>query len=168
MPKSKQKSYSEKLKDPRWQKMRLKILERDGWCCRICRKKDKTLHVHHLQYGDEPWETEDRYLITVCADCHEEFATKRKNAEKELAIVLAWIGLSASDISNLAWAIYPCSSIGWRSCLKSMTELSMLPGRSVEMILGYVDFVARTEKDIFELQVKLDGLMETDDVEETD
>lgn len=30
------KSYAEKFKDPRWQKKRLKIMERDNWKCCEC------------------------------------------------------------------------------------------------------------------------------------
>jgi hypothetical protein len=50
--------YSQKLKDPRWQKKRLEILERDGWKCMACGDKEKTLHVHHIFYlpGKEPWD----------------------------------------------------------------------------------------------------------------
>ena len=40
--------YSEKLRDPRWQKRRLEILERDAWQCQACLSTAKTLHVHHL------------------------------------------------------------------------------------------------------------------------
>lgn len=50
-------SYLELLKDPRWQKRRLEILERDGWECQNCGGKDKTLHVHHKRYRGKPWET---------------------------------------------------------------------------------------------------------------
>lgn len=62
--------YSEKLKDPRWQKKRLKILERDEWMCSRCGDDKKTLHVHHLEYNGEPWETKDKNLETLCEDCH--------------------------------------------------------------------------------------------------
>lgn len=41
-------AYSEKLKNPRWQKKRLEIFERDGWKCRACQDEKSTLHVHHL------------------------------------------------------------------------------------------------------------------------
>lgn len=64
--------YSELLKDPKWQKKRLDIFNRDGWACRECDAKDQTLHVHHKQYtyGKPPWETSDEYLITLCESCH--------------------------------------------------------------------------------------------------
>ena len=65
-------NYSEKLKDPRWQKKRLEILERDGWKCMACGEKDKTLHVHHIFYLKDldPWDIPDGLLITFCKDCH--------------------------------------------------------------------------------------------------
>lgn len=64
--------YLEKLKDPRWQRKRLRILERDGWRCKACYDDKNTLHVHHLFYfkGD-PWDIPDGFLITLCEDCHE-------------------------------------------------------------------------------------------------
>lgn len=64
--------YSEKLKDPRWQKKRLEILERDKWTCRACGEKDKTLHVHHIFYlpKKEPWDIPGGLLITFCERCH--------------------------------------------------------------------------------------------------
>lgn len=67
------KTYAEKLKDPRWQKKRLKILDRDHFTCQACRDETNTLHVHHLQYfKGEPWEVDDIYLVTLCESCHEE------------------------------------------------------------------------------------------------
>ena len=64
-------TYSEKLKDPRWQKKRLKILSRDRWKCKKCGDTETTLHVHHLNYNGNPWEVENEHLITLCEDCHE-------------------------------------------------------------------------------------------------
>lgn len=65
-------SYSEKLKDPRWQKKRLKVLERDNWTCQSCFDFKDTLHIHHMvyDYRKEPWEYEDHLLVTLCAECH--------------------------------------------------------------------------------------------------
>lgn len=64
--------YLEKLKDPRWQKKRLEIFERDKWTCRDCEAKDKTLHVHHIIYipGKDPWDIPSGFLVTLCEDCH--------------------------------------------------------------------------------------------------
>jgi len=65
--------YQEKLKDPRWQKRRLEILQRDSWTCVGCAGTEKTLHVHHFWYEDnlDPWEYPDRCLVTLCESCHE-------------------------------------------------------------------------------------------------
>ncbi len=68
------KSYSEKLQDPRWQKKRLKCLERFEWKCGDCGAVNKTLHVHHKTYdrpGADPWDTPDGNLVACCHDCHE-------------------------------------------------------------------------------------------------
>jgi len=62
--------YAEKLKDPRWQKKRLEVLERAGWECEWCGNGKLTLHVHHLRYAAEPWEAKDEDLECLCAYCH--------------------------------------------------------------------------------------------------
>jgi len=67
------KNYWEKLKDPRWQKMRLSVMERDEFTCQHCESTTETLNVHHKYYvyGNEPWEYELPDLITLCEDCHQ-------------------------------------------------------------------------------------------------
>lgn len=66
-------SYSEKLKDPRWQKRRLKVMEYAHWRCQICGAKDNTLHCHHSYYtrGKLPWQYPDGAIICICDTCHE-------------------------------------------------------------------------------------------------
>ncbi len=65
--------YSEKLKDPRWQKKRLGIMQRDGWRCLVCNSDTSPLTVHHYKYlrHREPWEYPDELLATVCDNCHQ-------------------------------------------------------------------------------------------------
>jgi hypothetical protein len=65
-------TYSEKLKDPRWQKKRLEVLQRDGFTCCDCSDTKKTLHVHHKSYskGRDPWDYPDDNFSTLCEDCH--------------------------------------------------------------------------------------------------
>lgn len=63
-------TYLEKLTDPRWQKLRLKIMERDKWICCFCGDTQSTFNVHHLKYHGEPWEAPESELITICEDCH--------------------------------------------------------------------------------------------------
>lgn len=78
-------NYSEKLKDPRWQKKRLKILERDKFTCTSCTDKENQLHVHHIKYifGNEIWDYDDKLLITLCADCHD-LTTSFKKSIKDI------------------------------------------------------------------------------------
>jgi hypothetical protein len=63
-------SYADKLRDPRWQKRRLEIMERDGWTCLGCGDKTNTLTVHHLVYTGEPWDAPANHLETLCEECH--------------------------------------------------------------------------------------------------
>ena len=63
-------TYKEKLLDPRWQKKRLRILERDNWECKLCGDKTSTLHVHHKAYNGEPWDAKETNLTTLCYNCH--------------------------------------------------------------------------------------------------
>ena len=67
--------YSDKLKDPRWQKKRLEIMNRDNFACRSCSDIESTLHVHHVKYLKQfdPWEYSDEYMITLCDECHAEW-----------------------------------------------------------------------------------------------
>jgi hypothetical protein len=63
-------NYQKLLLDPRWQKKRLQILERDEWTCRMCGCTEYTLHIHHEKYANEPWNVDDNFLKTVCKYCH--------------------------------------------------------------------------------------------------
>jgi 5-methylcytosine-specific restriction endonuclease McrA len=60
------------FRDPRWQRRRLEILQRDDWRCRCCGEGGKELHVHHRRYrsGEPPWNYTDEELITLCTACH--------------------------------------------------------------------------------------------------
>lgn len=65
-------TYSEQLKSPLWQKKRLEIFERDGFCCKGCNSSQNQIHVHHGVYikGLMAWEYDSKYLHTLCSDCH--------------------------------------------------------------------------------------------------
>ncbi len=81
--------YAEKLLDPRWQRKRLLIFERDGWYCHNCGTRDITLAVHHREYCNcNPWEAPDDSLITLCKDCHQKETEQRKSCEDHLLGIL--------------------------------------------------------------------------------
>jgi len=64
--------YLKKLKNPRWQRKRLEIFQRDKWTCQECGSTSNCLHVHHRFYEPDrdPCDCEDENLITLCGGCH--------------------------------------------------------------------------------------------------
>lgn len=83
-------AYGEKLKNPQWQKLRLQILERDGWACQSCFDEGKTLQVHHCYYAKgDPWNTPPNCLITLCEDCHKERQEEEEKAKMALGEFMA-------------------------------------------------------------------------------
>lgn len=101
-------TYAEKLKDPRWQRKRLEIFQRDDFKCIWCKDSTKTLHVHHLKYErkNEPWDYNNEYLVTVCEYCHEIETNFRKESERELLEILALKRFSQYDLQLLCSYIY--------------------------------------------------------------
>ena len=81
--------WSSAFRDSRWQKLRLEIMERDGWTCKSCGATGDgvTLNVRHAYYesGKAPWEYPADSLVTWCEDCH----GKIHEAQKRLALILA-------------------------------------------------------------------------------
>lgn len=76
----KNKDFFNQYKDPRWQKKRLKILNRDNFKCVLCGEDKDTLHIHHkkYEYNTPVWEQDDKFLVTLCESCHV-FETEGKN-----------------------------------------------------------------------------------------
>jgi len=80
-------TYSDKLKDIKWQSLRVEALERDEFKCQCCSNEDeKKIHVHHKFYtfGLEPWDYPIQSLITLCSDCHETHDEFREMVFKNL------------------------------------------------------------------------------------
>lgn len=101
------KSYSDLFKDPRWQKKRLKVFERDDWACQKCYNTESTLNVHHKYYKDktEPWDYPLEALITLCENCHISEKEDRAGYEQSLLYALRQKFL-AEDISEIATGFY--------------------------------------------------------------
>ena len=65
-------TYSEQLRDPRWQRRRLEALNAADWRCDGCHSERRTLHVHHRAYrAVAPWEYEPSELQVLCDTCHQ-------------------------------------------------------------------------------------------------
>ena len=73
-----QNNYQKLLATPQWQEKRKKILQRDGHRCRNC-GSGNLLQAHHRQYHflnalaqfKDPWDYNDKYLVTLCRECHQ-------------------------------------------------------------------------------------------------
>lgn len=83
-------SYAQKLKDPRWQKLRLLMMERDGWACRLCGDGSETLNVHHLYYlpRTDPWMYPDTAYLTTCETCHKRIHEAKEALERAISHVI--------------------------------------------------------------------------------
>lgn len=99
-------SYLEKLRDPRWQRVRLEIMSRDNFSCRSCAADNRTLNVHHRWYetGKDPWEYPPEALVTLCEDCHLLETKGREHAEKVLLGICQKM-LLVRELTMLAVAI---------------------------------------------------------------
>lgn len=98
--------YSEKLRDPRWQKTRLQVMERDSFTCQNCGDDKKTLNVHHCYYefGKNPWEYEIASLLTLCEECHKGISDNFSNQHPDTILrCLAKCGLTAFDLEGFSY-----------------------------------------------------------------
>ena len=97
------KTYSEKLKDPRWQKKRLEVLSRDEWMCQLCQDNESTLHVHHFSYNPfvEPWDYDLNNFITLCESCHNYETTRRSCVETMLLEMIKIRGFLSDDVEEI-------------------------------------------------------------------
>lgn len=88
-------TYQEKLKDPRWQKKRLEIFQRDVWHCRSCGMDNVELHIHHLIYsrGKDPWEYDNEALLSVCGPCHDTLEDHRESVLNFMGEDVDWFDM---------------------------------------------------------------------------
>ena len=94
-------TYSEKLRDPRWQEKRNAVKEKADFKCQDC-GSTKNLEVHHCYYkfGLEPWQYPIDSLRSLCSNCHE----IRGKTEMELRARMA--DLTTDDLKVMSKLIY--------------------------------------------------------------
>ena len=82
-------TYSEKLRDPRWQRRRLEVLNRAGFCCQLCYDSETELHVHHNLYRrkTDPWDYPDHELRVLCKPCHQSEEQSREDLLSILGVI---------------------------------------------------------------------------------
>jgi hypothetical protein len=89
--------WIQKLKDPRWQKTRLEILDAHKWTCDECGDTNKTLHIHHGYYSKniDPWDYPQESLHCLCDECHAAL-------HERLAQITSSLGyLTATELDNI-------------------------------------------------------------------
>ena len=88
LPKQKRSAYAQLLRDPRWQRRRLDVLNAANWQCQDaeCGRRDFPLEVHHCYYiyGRKPWDYPPDAFLSLCEDCHK----KRQQLECEIKLQL--------------------------------------------------------------------------------
>jgi len=99
---TRKKTYLELLNDPRWQKKRLEIMQRDDFTCQSCENKELTLNVHHLAYHKNTmlWDYKNEELITLCEDCHKQI-TAFTNESISLIRSTSWYIDSSEELLEL-------------------------------------------------------------------
>jgi hypothetical protein len=141
--------YSDLLRDPRWQKKRLKIMQRDKFRCRECGADQRTLNVDHAFYLRDklPWEYEDRDLRTLCEVCHSQLTAQRTVMSrvvgrldlKTLKTLIAWVSDGGvRDVAALAGKTVCCVLCG--------AHRGMKPGR---FLCGSCRYDPRSDADVF-------------------
>ena len=87
-----QRDYMERLRDPRWQRNRLAILERADWRCEGCGTAEVNLQIHHGWYerGRMPWEYPAEALYCLCDGCHERAESTKAEAYQALGLIPPW------------------------------------------------------------------------------
>jgi DNA-binding transcriptional ArsR family regulator len=127
--------YSQALKDPRWQRKRLTIFERDGWACQRCHATDHTLNVHHTYYarGKKPWEYPDTALLTLCEACH-----RKEHAEKDEEPIGPWCKLYQAAVEAIIdapaftlqhWRVFVCLLVQVKGDNRTMMTQNKLAKR---------------------------------------
>lgn len=91
-------SYAQKLRDPRWQKKRLEVMQDRDFCCEICGDSESTLNIHHKQYlkGYEPWDYNIQQLSCICERCHHEY----HNLPDLLGLVCSYLPIDGKNNRN--------------------------------------------------------------------
>lgn len=133
-------TYSEKLKDPRWQKRRLEIFKRDQFMCQRCFSEKNTLNVHHLVYrrGVEPWDADHRDLLTLCSYCHE--VAEDKEVLREFRYFLSTTRLSTQFVKRI---------------IESLSFVTQHDIGEPEMAME--EFLARVAKDLAKFRIEYEA-----------
>lgn len=102
-------SWTERLRDARWQAKAAEIRDAAGYRCEDCgRQKGDgrfVFEVHHCAYilGAEPWDHPNSLLKCLCPECHE-FRQDRENAFR-VALGEVTAELKPAQLDEEVWRI---------------------------------------------------------------
>ena len=118
-------NYKDQIKDPRWQKKRLEILELYGFQCTNCQTKETSLHVHHFKYktNHKIWEYNEDELTVLCEDCHKTLHTYKKRIEDSVPNDIYILGKVANLLNDLQ---YKWSNIDYFRTILSRVETDLI------------------------------------------
>jgi len=103
-------TYYEKLKDPRWQRKRLEVFERDNFTCTSCNCAKDELQLHHLRYcKGQPWDISNEYLTTLCKICHKKHEEMLEKIKEHLAVIQSCSFEHLEEVENLLESVWNCS-----------------------------------------------------------
>lgn len=132
--------------DPRWQRLRLEIMQRDKFSCCCCGDDTTTLNVHHKWYDGHPWDVPVHALQTLCRPCHESLGKHPKGGvwwckgsdangvedPLDVLAVVKWCPQCRNDeiVENDRAPFLYCRDCGWSSesiaCPDSLEEVGFL------------------------------------------
>ena len=149
--------YIQKLKDPRWQKKRLEIMERDDFTCRRCGDAKTTLNVHHRRYerGRDPWEYDEKDLITFCEPCHEE--ATRVNRHLEVVVERIHACVMTTELAQVVAGF--AEALMTTSCESSDPIVVDSPYKLMGIALATGSGVAKTHAEIVDGKITEDRLI---------
>jgi hypothetical protein len=137
-------TYIEKLRDPRWQKKRLKIFKRDQFICQSCYDSESTLVVHHLIYdkNKDPWDYKDEYLITLCEDCHNQEFEDGYDPGNGVIKALKKHGFLSSELIDIGGAIFSMENFHQREMMASVICFFFKNEDMIQMVMEhYFDYL---------------------------
>ena len=146
---SKKYGYSEKMKDPRWQKKRLEVFERDEFTCQKCFDDESTLHVHHRYYikDKDPWDYPLDAFVTLCEECHKNERQNRSVAEEALIAALKQKFLT-EEIDTLTSGFRDMPILHIPEVVASVYEWALkTPEVQRDLIERYFEKLLRNKKD---------------------
>lgn len=95
-----------RVKDMKWQKLRIRIIERDNYQCVKCEEKQLSkLSAHHIKPRSQGGKNVIRNLITLCLRCHNFVEMLWDEGERRYDALFAKVEKSQDDGLIRQWGV---------------------------------------------------------------